>query len=108
MHWTLSLPPKCGVRVTLDKRPKGKGPCFTSGTRHGTQTMRPTVRPFYPPPPPRPQMLPYTVLKGTIGHTERKKVETRISDHWESNSEPAPAQKVAHPTVLILAALIEQ
>lgn len=63
--------------------------------------MRPAVRPFYAPPPP---MLPYTGIKGTIGHTERKKVEIRISDHWESNSEPAPAQKVAHPTVLILAA----
>ena len=64
--------------------------------------MRPAVRPFYAPPPP--PMLPYTGIKGTIGHTERKKVEIRISDHWESNSEPAPAQKVAHPTVLILAA----
>ena len=65
--------------------------------------MRPAVRLFYAPPPP-PPMLPYTGIKGTIGHTERKKVEIRISDHWESNSEPAPAQKVAHPTVLILAA----
>ena len=64
--------------------------------------MRPAVRPFYPPPPP-PPMLPYTGIKGTIGHTERKKVETRNSGNWESNSEPAPAQKVA-PTVLILAA----
>jgi len=67
--------------------------------------MRLTVRPFYPPRPPPPQMLPYTDILRYYRTHGKEKVETRISGHWESNSEPAPAQKAAHKsTVLILAA----